>query len=102
MLGCGGEDETVETHRELEKYLKLLSHYMMVRRVDEQMKHLRQGLRSLVPDALLAAAGKCFSANEFGIMISGINVLDDEMLNDLQQHTRYEGYKASYAAVVSF
>eukprot|EP00747_Dinoflagellata_sp_TGD_P145168 gnl/TRDRNA2_/TRDRNA2_176568_c0_seq11.p1 gnl/TRDRNA2_/TRDRNA2_176568_c0~~gnl/TRDRNA2_/TRDRNA2_176568_c0_seq11.p1 ORF type:complete len:180 (+),score=26.34 gnl/TRDRNA2_/TRDRNA2_176568_c0_seq11:271-810(+) len=74
----------------------------MVRRVNKQMAALCQGLGCLVPDALLAAAGRCFSANEFGIMISGINVFDDEMLNDLQQHTRYEGYEASDDAIISF
>eukprot|EP00747_Dinoflagellata_sp_TGD_P145167 gnl/TRDRNA2_/TRDRNA2_176568_c0_seq10.p1 gnl/TRDRNA2_/TRDRNA2_176568_c0~~gnl/TRDRNA2_/TRDRNA2_176568_c0_seq10.p1 ORF type:complete len:280 (+),score=50.43 gnl/TRDRNA2_/TRDRNA2_176568_c0_seq10:110-841(+) len=102
LLGCGGEDETVETHRDLEKYLKALSHYMMVRRVDKQMIALRQGLGSLVPDVLLAAAGKCFSAKEFGVLISGTDVFDDEMLNDLQRYTRYAGYEASDAVIISF
>jgi len=102
LLGCGGEDATVETHRDLEHYLKTLTHYMMVRRVDKQLSQLRQGLYSLVPDALLAAAGKCFSAKEFGVLISGIDVFDDGMVDDLQQYTRYEGYEASDDAIISF
>ena len=39
--------------------------------------------------------GMRFSHYEFGIMITGINVFDDGMLNDVQQHTTYEEFAAS-------
>ncbi len=37
-----------------------------------------------------------------GIIISGFDVVDDEMVNDLQQFTRHEGYEASDGVITSF
>merc|ERR1712012_894285 len=60
------------------------------------------GLLSLVPDSLLVAAGHCFSAKEFGILISGIEIFDDHAVDDLQRHTSYQGYLSSDFAILCF
>jgi len=102
LLGCGGEEEIVETRRDLEKYLKVLAHYMMIRRVEKQISAMKQGLCSVVPIALLTAASKCFSAEEFGDLIGGPIGFSSAAVDNWQNNTRYEGYNAVDSTIIIF
>ena len=60
LLGPGGGNETVDTHRNLEKHLKAPAPYMTHRRVEQQTNGIRRGVLALVPEMMRAAAGGCF------------------------------------------
>merc|ERR1711879_94924 len=51
---------------------------------------------------LLRAAGLCFSADEFGVLIGGMAVLDDSAVDDWMGNTAYEDYTADDLPVVNF
>lgn len=92
LLGCGGEEELVETNKDLEKFLKVVANHLMVGRVSEQIAAIARGLHMVVPRTLLKAAGHCFTAVEFGVLIGGIDVLEDDEVNDWEENTDYVDY----------
>lgn len=92
----------MDTHKDLEKYLKLLVHHVMLGRVAQQVEALQRGLSAVIPQSLLSTCGICFSAEEFGVLIAGVAELDLAAVNDWEAHTNFRGYRPDDLVVRHF
>lgn len=79
----------------LEVYQRLYMHHCLSRST-WPVSIMKHGLHQFCPEALLTAAAKCFTVEEFDLLISGPREVD---IDDWQLHTRYENCSAEHLVI---
>jgi hypothetical protein len=87
LLNGAGADKAV-TIRNRPVYIKLLCHYLLTAKIEEQTAAVLRGLDAVIPECILHAMRTCLSGpEEFDIMIAGQPTID---VSDWQANTLYE------------
>ncbi len=84
------------TNENKQEYVRMLIEYKMKNSIAQQTQRFLQGFYSIIPHEMIQAF---FVAENLGLVISGISIVD---VDDLRRHTQYRGYTESSLQVVWF